>query len=712
MPTITDIRNLALVGHGNSGKTTLGEALLFKAKVTARQGKPSDKNSHLDYLDDEKDKGYSINAALGRIEWNKTTINMIDTPGKPDFIGEVWAVTPVVETAVVVVAANSGVQVNTRNCWKIADQSGCARAIVVTKPDAENVRIEDVMKQILDTFGDRCVPVNYPKGEGTTFESIHSVLDPGDGAPEECATWRETLIERAVEADEEVMAEFLETMEIAPDKLKIVLRKAVAGGQVVPVLFVSEPKDAGYTEFLDFAAEYFPSPADLPLRAPVYDAEAYGKYEDAVAAAHGHTQEDDADGETAEDEAGHHAHAIEPPATVGVPNGFLAQVFRTVIDTHVGRLSFIRVWGGEMPSDGTFYVPRTGKHEKCTGFHVVTSGVDRKKVDKATNGDIVLVVKMDGLRTHYTLTDNARVRIGKPKFPVPMVAHAIFPKTQKDVDRLGEALRRMTDEDICFTDRTDKVTRERVIAGMSDLHLNIMLERMKHRYKVEVDHQTPKVPYNETCVASAKGVYRHKKQSGGSGEFAEVHVEIGPTERGEGFVFEDAIVGGAIDRPYIPAVEKGIRDCCADGVLAGFPVVDVRAKLYDGKQHPVDSKDRAFQKAGREAFKEIFPKCKPKLLEPYMTMDVTVPTDDVGDILADLSSRCRGRVLEQSSEGNFTTLRAHVPLAEVQTYSQTLQSVTGGEGFYTLEFSHYDVVPDTIAQQVIAKYKKDETDDK
>ncbi|MGE0431551.1 MAG: elongation factor G [Planctomycetota bacterium] len=710
MPTINDIRNIALVGHGNSGKTTIGEAILFKAKVTSRQGKPSEKSSHLDHLDDEKEKGYSITAALGRMDWKKTTINMIDTPGKPDFIGEVYAAAPVVETAVVVVAANAGVQVNTRNCWKIAEQNKCARAIVITKVDAENVRIEDVLKQVLDTFGDRCVPLNYPKGEGHSFESIHSVIDLADGAPDECATWRETLVERAVEADEDVMAEFLETMEIEPDKLKVVLRKAVAGGQVVPVMFVSEPKDKGYEEFLDIVAAYFPSPADLPLRQPVYDADAYGKYEDALIAAAGHHDEE-AEAETEEGGEAHKATVIEPPPTVKVPDGFLAQVFRTVIDTHVGRLSFVRVWGGEMASDATMYVPRTGKHEKCTGFNVVTAGADRKKVDKATAGDIVMLVKMEGLRTHYTITDNAKVRIGKPKFPVPMVAKAIFPKTQKDVDRLGDALRRMTDEDPCFTDRTDKVTKERVIAGMSDLHLNIMLERMKHRYKVEVDHQTPKVPYHETCTGTAKGVYRHKKQSGGSGEFAEVHIEISPTERGEGFVFEDAIVGGAIDRPYIPAVEKGIRDCCQDGVLAGFPVVDVRAKLYDGKQHPVDSKDRAFQKAGREAFKEIFPKCKPKLMEPYMTMDVTVPTDTVGDILADLSSRCRGRVLEQSSEGNFTTLRAHVPQAEVQTYSQTLQSVTGGEGYYTLEFSHYDVCPDGIAQQVIAKYKKEAKDD-
>lgn len=714
MTSTSDIRNLALVGHGNAGKTTAAEALLFLTKANSRWGKVDDKTSVMDYLDDEKSRGYSINTAIATIKADAHTINVVDAPGKPDFFGEVVQALSTVETAVVCVAANSGVQVNTRNAYKRAEHMKLARAILVTKVDAENVRIEEVMKQIHDVFGDKCMPATVCIGEGTGLTDIVSAMGPSDNAEAQAAY--EALCERVVEADDAVMEKFLETMEVDEATFHRVFRLAVAKGIVVPVFFASLPKEKGYDLLLHGIKDYFPAPDERQKLPPVYDHEPYHVYRDAQRKVelgqHDESSEQVVGGEPGADgEAGAPAATeLKPPPVVDLPDEFVAQVIKVVIDQHVGKIAFLRVWKGEAASGSMLHNPSTGKSEKFAHFgHAI--GHNTADIEKAIAGDIVVVKKMESLHLGQTVTAHANTAVAIPRYPTPMVAFAVTPKTQKDVDKLGDALRRMTEEDPTFGDRTDSITKERIIAGLSELHLNILLERLKTRYKVDVDTAIPKVPYRETCTGNATGSFRHKKQSGGSGEFAEVHMEIAPSERGKGVVFEDAIFGGAIDRQFIPAVEKGVRDQATRGIVAGFPVVDIHVKLFDGKTHPVDSKDRAFQKAGRECLKEIFKKAKPKLMEPVMEIEVTVPSDDLGSILGDLTGQRRGRPIDQSTEGNLAILKAHVPLKEVQTYSQTLQSITGGEGSYTLKPAHYDVVPDTIAQTIMAAYKADDDDD-
>ncbi|MCD4656912.1 MAG: elongation factor G, partial [Planctomycetes bacterium] len=367
--------------------------------------------------------------------------------------------------------------------------------------------------------------------------------------------------------------------------------------------------------------------------------------------------------------------------------------------------SFIRVIRGEMASDGSIYNCSAEKVEKVTGYlHI--NGKETKRIDKAVAGDIVVISKMDSLTTCTTITGTAHCMFEEFPFPLPTASFAVHPKTQKDVDKVGEAIGRIRAEDPTFVDRIDPVTKERVIVGLTDLHLHIMLDRMKKRSKVEVETSLPVIPYKETITGKAADSYRHKKQSGGAGEFGEVHIEVSPSERGAGFEFENAIFGGSIDRVFIPSVEKGLKEQMTKGVIAGFPVVDVHARLYDGKTHPVDSKDRAFQVAARECLKKIFPLARPKLLEPYIEMEVHIPTEKVGDILADISGARRGRVNDQVTDGDFATIMAIAPLAEIQTYSQSLQSMTGGEGTFTMKFSNYEIVPENIAQQIIARYSK------
>ncbi len=694
--SIQDLRNVAFVGHGNSGKTATVEGLLYTAKAISRWGRSDDKTSILDYLDDEKDKAYSINLKIGRLKHNKVDINVIDTPGKPDFLGEAVSALYACDTAVITIAANAGIQVNTRNAWKISEKANVAKAILITKTDAENIRVEDVIKQIQNTFGDKCIPITYPIGESVDMVDVIDVINLPENAPDAAVSYRETLVERSVEADDEIMEKFLEEMEIDEATFNKVLKKAITMGVVVPILFVGMTKEKGYDILLDKIVELFPSPADNLAKFSIYPLEPMKEYIKA--------NELDIFSTVITEKTD--IQKPEPETIESADGDFLAQVFKSTIDPQTGiRNSFIRVVRGEMTSDGAIYNCSTEKIEKVTGFlHI--SGKDTKRIDKAVAGDIVVISKMDSLHTCTTITGtNHKMLEGFP-FPLPTASFAVHPKTQKDVDKVGEAISRIRAEDPTFVDRIDPVTKERVIVGLTDLHLNIMLDRMKKRSKVEVETSLPIIPYKETITGKAADSYRHKKQSGGAGEFGEVHIEISPSERGAGFEFENAIFGGSIDRVFIPSVEKGLKDQMAKGVIVGFPVVDVHARLYDGKTHPVDSKDRAFQVAARECFKKIFPHAKPKLLEPYMEMEVHIPTEKVGDILADISGARRGRVNDQITDGDFATIMAVAPLSEIQTYSQSLQSMTGGEGTFTMKFSNYEIVPENITQQIIAKYAK------
>ncbi len=669
MAEIAKKRNLVLVGHGSAGKTTLAEALLFKAKVTSRWGKVDDGTSHLDFDDAEKERKSSIHAALGFLEHKGTEITLIDTPGYPDFIGEVYSCLPAADIACVVVSASDGIGVNTRKCWELAAELNMPKAIVVSKIDVEHTTFQGILEKIRGAFGDRCIPVSIPIGEGTSFAGVASVLDPAtapDAVKDAAETFHMELVEAAVEADDAVMEKYLEAGEVSADELRTVFRKAVATGQLTPIFFVGMAKDKGYEELLDAIAEYFPSPVDVGVHRPATRGE-----------------------ETVE---------------LKLDRPFAAQVFRLQTAT-VGKQAFLRVWTGSGNSGGSVFNVREGKNQKIGDYQRVLAGKETKSLPSVSAGDIVMLAKVDDMTFGDTLTAGEKIAFERVNYPLPMVAYSIRPKTRNDETKMGEALHRLSGEDPTFVAKYETETKELVARGISELHIQLMLGLLKERYKVEVETGTPRIPYRETVTANADVMYRHKKQTGGAGQFGEVWIKLEPMERDGGFEFVNEIVGGVIPGPLIPAVEKGIREKMVDGVIAGYPVVDFRVRLYDGKHHPVDSKEVAFKIAGREAFKKAVKDAKPKLLEPIADITVVVPSEMMGDITGDLNGR-RGRVTGMDSQGDMQVVKATVPLAEVQNYSASLRSMTGGEGSYTLEFSYYDIVPEHIAQGIIAKYEE------
>jgi len=672
MADIASKRNLVLAGHGNAGKTTLAEALLFKAKVTSRWGKVDDGTSHLDIADVEKERKSSVHAAFGFLQHNGADITIIDTPGYPDFIGEVYSCMPVADTVGIVISAADGIGVNTRKCWEMAGELSLPKAIIVTKIDAEHATFQGILDLIRGSFGDRCIPVNLPIGEGASFEGVASVLNP-DSAPDAVKDAVETfhmeLVEAAVEADDEMMEKYLEAGEVSPDELMQVFHKAIASGQLTPVYFVGMTKDKGYDELLDAVAEYFPSPADVGV--------------------HAKASKDDEEAEV----------AIDGP--------FSAQVFKMQTAT-VGKQGFLRIWSGSVDSAASVLNVRVGKNQKLGDIQRVVIGRETQSTPNASAGDIIMLPKVDDMTFGDTLTAGEKFAFEPLTYPEPMVAYAIRPKTRDDETKMGEALQKICDEDPTFIAKYQSDTKELVARGISELHLQLMLNSLKDRYKVEVETDTPKIPYRETITVAADAHHRHKKQTGGAGQFGEIFIKIEPMERDAGFEFVNAIVGGVIPGPLIPAVEKGIREKLDDGVIAGYPVVDFRIRLYDGKHHPVDSKEVAFKVAGREAFKKAVKAAKPKLLEPIVNLTVEIPSEMMGDITGDLNGR-RGRVSGMDAHGERQVIKATVPLAEVQNYSASMRSMTGGEGTYTLEFSHYDIVPEHIAQGIVAKFEdKDE----
>jgi len=673
---VQDIRNVALVGHAAAGKTSLGEAILHRAGLTTRRGSVDDGTSVLDYDDESRERHHSVESRVFDVEHNGKLINLIDTPGTPDYAGQAIAALAGVETALVVISASAGIGVNTRRMFKTAADYGLARMIVVNRIDAEGVNLPELMEAVRETFGRECHPINLPAGGGKKVIDLLATAE-GDADVLDVAQCHTELLDAIVETDDALMEEYMEQGTVPKEKLEPVIARAVASGHVVPVLFTSAADEVGIAELLDALCLFAPGP-DLGKQRLLVSGE-------------GESQK-------------------ERPLQAAPDGDFVAQVFKVASDPKSNiKYSFARVFQGTLRGDDQVYVGGQRKGQR-PGHILKLRGAESREIEAASAGDIVAFAKLEmGIGdVLFGKTDEGRISL--PPFPRPMFALALEPKSRGDADKITTALGRFHEEDPCFEYHRDAETNELVMRGLGDQHLAVMQSKMKRFYKLEVDTKPPKIPYHETIAAVARTVeYTHKKQTGGAGQYARVVIDLEPNERGAGYEFIDKIYGGAIDQAFRPSVDKGIRDQMKKGVLAGYPVVDVKVYLVDGKTHPVDSKDIAFQIAGRQAFKKAFMQARPILLEPIVNLEVTVPAEYVGDITRDISGK-RGQVLGQEQlPGNQVVIRANVPLAEVANYSSQLKSATAGQGSYIMELSHYDVVPPNIQQQIVAQHKpKDE----
>jgi len=667
-----DIRNIALVGHSGSGKTILAEAMLFKAKATTRLGAIAAGTTISDFEPEEKEGTKSINCTPLHLSWKGKELNVLDTAGYNDFIGSALAALSVVETAVVGVNGMNGVEVMTRQLWDAAGRAGVARAVAITRLDAENAKFPDVLEQIREVFGQQCIAVTLPDGSGNSLSRVVSVMSPpGDLSGElgeQAASARSLLVEAAISADDALLERYLNDEDISEEEIARATAKAVASGALVPIFAVAAEKGIGGAELLDFLAASAPNP--LAARPKVKKDE---ETEEFVP---------EADGK------------------------FAAQVFKVTADEYVGKACFFRIYSGSLAPGRSAILSSTGKSETIPKLYRF-QGKEQTEMREAIAGDIVATAKVESLSTGETLSaGRGAAAFEKVAYPIPMVSLAISPKKQGDESRLSEVLRRLAEEDPCFRSVANPQTKELVISGMGERHLKTILGKMARRFGVDVASRPPKIPFRETIIGRAEEVeHTHKKQTGGAGQYARVFITIEPNERDAGYEFIDEIFGGSIDQPFRQSTDKGIRAKMAEGVLAGYPVVDVKVSLVDGKTHPVDSKDIAFQIAGREAFKKAFLAARPVLLEPIVEMEIVVPARFMGDITGDISSR-RGRVTGVESLGEMQLIRTEVPLAEVQSYSTQLQSVCGGEGYYTMVPRRYEVVPSNIAQMIIARSQK------
>ena len=671
-----DIRNVIAVGHAGSGKTTLLDQMLFKAGAVTRAGSVVEKNSIFDFEDEEKERQSSVFMALAYCRWKGVEFNLIDTPGYTDFVGAALCGLQAADIALLHVSATHGIELNTRRMNTASKNRQLARVILISKMDGENiVDYAGLVGRIKEALGAECVAYNLPIGVGPAFKGVVNVLQPPAQAPEgvlgDVAEAAAALMDKIVEADEKLMERFLNDEKLSPDELVGALRKAILQGTLVPILHVAGKSALGVEELMDFIASYLPSPVEKG---------------DVVA----------------KDTKKNEEVKLRPDPAAPL----VAQVFKTVTDPFVGKLAYFRILQGTFLHDSHAVVARTGNSERVAQLFRVF-GHETRPVTKGIPGDILAVARIENIQISDTLcAPHTSVELPKMAFPTPMVSLAAEPKARGDEQKISGAVQKLADEDPTLRLHRDQRTGELVVTGMSHLHLDVLLHRLNSRFGVGVTTKPPRIPYKETITASSAADYRHKKQSGGHGQFGEVWFKMEPRERGAGFEFVDAVVGGSIPNQYIPAVEKGVRETIAKGVLAGYPVEDVRVILHFGKYHDVDSSEAAFKLAASMCFQKAFMEAKPVLLEPIVTVEITVPSQNMGDIAGDLNSR-RGRIIGMDTEGDMQIIRAHVPMSEVMNYATELRSMTGGTGGYTMEFSHYDVVPARSAEAVIAQHKRE-----
>nr|VFJ98443.1 MAG: elongation factor G [Candidatus Kentron sp. H]VFJ98538.1 MAG: elongation factor G [Candidatus Kentron sp. H]VFK03506.1 MAG: elongation factor G [Candidatus Kentron sp. H] len=684
MPNYTtfDIRNIALVGHGGAGKTTLTDALLHKAGVIVAPGDVTKGTTVCDFDPQEKEHQRSLNSTLASFDHDGKHINLVDTPGYPDFLGRAISVLPAVETAAVVIEARAGVEISGRRMMDSAAKAGLCRMLIINKIDAEETHPADVMQQIHDTFGTECLPLNLPTGGGSGIADCF--FAPSDGQETDFSSVsdaRTQLIEQIVEMDEELMERYLEQGEdMDPASLGDAFQKALREGHLIPVCFVSAQTGVGIQQLLDIFTKLMPNPQE---------------------------------GNQAVFRKGKDSNAEQLTPTLDAKGNVLAHVFKVSIDPFIGKLGIFRIHRGTITKDSQLFVSGGRKPFKI-GHLLKLRGKDTFEVDAGVPGDLCAVAKVDEITFGAVLHDSHDDDQLEPPLtdtPTPMFGLAIQAKTRGDEQKLSDTLHKLDAEDPSFRIEQNASTHEMVVRGLGELHLRIMLERMKERYNVEVDTRPPRIAYRETITAPAEGHHRHKKQTGGAGQFGEVFLRVEPLPRGEGFEFVDAIVGGVIPQQFIPAVEKGIRQVLESGAIAGYPVEDVKVTLHDGKYHPVDSKEVAFIAAGKKGFMDAVMKAKPIVLEPIVNIEVTVPQDNMGDIAGGLSGK-RGKISGTVSlPGGIVIVSGQVPLSELEMYQSELKSVSGGAGSYTIAFSHYDPVPAHTQQQLMSDFKPGQEDE-
>jgi elongation factor G len=680
------IRNVGVVGHGGVGKTSLVESLLFTAGAVTRFGKVDDGSTTTDFDPDEIKRKISINTSIAYCDFKGHRVNLVDTPGYGDFIADARAGLRVVEAAVVVVDGVAGVQVQTEKVWKFASEFELPRAIVVNRLDRERSDFFRTLESLGRRLKGRIVPVHIPVGEESGFRGYvdlvtqkATVFADGKasetGIPAEAADrvkeWREKLVEAAAETDDDLLTRYLEEGSLAEAEMLQALRAGISQGKIVPVLCAAATRGVGSQALLDLIVHEFPSPSDR--------GEAGGT-------------------DLKAKQAG--TRAADPRAPV------TALVFKTLSDPHIGKLSLFRVYSGTLRSDSTLLNPCRGVKERM-GHVSWLQGKTQKNVEGLGPGEIGVAQKLKETQTGDTLSDEAQpFELPRITFPEPAINFAIQPRTRGDEDKISTALSRISEEDPTVHHHFDPETKQLLISGVGSLHVEMTVERMKRKYNVDVSLLPPRIPYKETVKGRAEGQGKYKKQTGGRGQYGDTWLRVEPLPRGGGFEFVDDIFGGAVPRNFIPSVEKGVRECMKRGILAGYPIVDLKVSLYDGSYHDVDSSDMAFQIAASMGLQKVFMDAHPILLEPVMNVEVTTPAEVAGDIIGDMNSR-RGRIVGMEPAGETASVRATVPMAEMLTYESSLRSMTGGRGGYSMEFSHYEEVPAFLAEKIVKEAKAD-----
>ncbi len=678
------IRNTAVVGHGGTGKTSLVEAMLFAAKAVDRLGRIEDGTTTTDFDAEEVRRKITVNAALAPLEWQEHKLNLVDAPGYPDFIGEVVGALRAAESLLVAVDAVAGVEVQTEKIWALAEKARVSRLVVVTRMDRENAAFQGALESLQERFGRRVVPLQWPIGGEAAFAGVIDLLElkaygdagplPADKVPPEALeaakAARERLVETVAETDDSLTETYLEKGELSGDALANGLRSGVRSGAVIPVLCAAATRGLGVAPLLDMLVALLPSPKD---REPLKAQGAKG---------------------------GEVTLSADPAAVLAV------QIFKTMADPYVGKLSYLRVFSGTLKSDSQVWNANKGKAERV-GQLFLLRGKHQEPTAEIPAGDLGAVAKLAETSTGDTLTEKDRaVTLPPIEFPKPAIAMAIQPKSKADEDKMSSALGRLLEEDHTLTVQRANEMKQTVISGMGESHLEIVADRLKRKFSVEVTLSAPRVPYRETVRAHARVQGKYKKQTGGRGQYGDCWIEMDPRPRGEGYEFVDKVFGGAIPRQFIPAVEKGIKEALEEGVVAGYRVVDFRVTLVDGSYHDVDSSEMAFKIAASMAFKKAMHEARPVLLEPVLSVAVHVPDEQMGDIIGDLNAK-RGRIqgMEPTGDGT-TTVRAQVPMAEMLHYASDLRSLTGGRGTFEQEFAHYEEVPSHIAEKVTAEARK------
>jgi elongation factor G len=708
---VENVRDIALVGHRAAGKTSLADALLYEARAVDRKGSVDDETSNVDTDEEEHKHHFSIDTHVLHANHGGKHLNILDAPGYPDFIGAALEALSAVETAVVVVSAVTGIEMNTRKMFAEATNKGLARVIVINKIDAEKVDLPAVVKNIQATFGKNCVLFNVPDAVGPDFKKVIGLLEPPKDVPKTCpvdaASARTQLIDAVVECDEALTEKYLTEGDVSVGELEADITKALDAGTLIPIFCTSAKKDIGVKELLEALSKYGLSPSFAKKRLAGLQIGPNGK-----------------------------THQLEPTEQ----EEFVAQVFKVVNDKFVGHLSFIRVIAGKLQHNHNVVNLRSGQTLRI-GHLLEAQGKNTSQIHEVVPGDIVAIAKVEGLEIGDTIAyTNHAPKLPPPTFPTPMFGLAVEPKNRGDEQKISAGLHKIASEDPTVKVTHDQQTHELVISGVSQLHLDVIRDRLKARFGVEVNTKEPKIPYRETIFAEGAGDHKHKKQTGGRGQFAEVHLRIYPLSRdikdqaqcekefanksrfekmrschydpASNFAFIDHIVGGTIPNNFIPAVEKGCKEMLERGVLAGYRIQDCAVEVHFGKYHDVDSSEAAFKTAARQAFKKAFLSARPVLLEPIVKLEITVPTRYTGAILGDLPTK-RAQVENQDSlPGDMTVIFARAPLAEVARYAAQLGGMTQGQGSYAMELSHYEMVPANVQQQIVSKAQlKDEEEE-